>query len=92
MDLLQEELQLWRGLIMHDAWKKLEATLKEQQSSRIQRVMLNPLQTQDEALEQEFVKGEYAALGLILELPYTMVDNLETELGKQKVEAQDVED
>jgi hypothetical protein len=91
MDLVQEELQLWRGLIKHEAWTKIEEMLKEQQAGRIQKVMLNPLETQDAALEQEFMKGEYAAFGLILELPYTLVDNLETELRKRKVEADDVE-
>lgn len=84
MDSIQEKLALWRGLLGHEAWQEMVKMMQEQKDSRIQQVMLMPLESQDRIFEQEFVKGEFAAFALMMTLPDTMVETLEIELKKQQ--------
>lgn len=84
---LSEERELWETLLAHDAWKKLHQLMSEQAASRINHVVLTPLQSMDEALATEFMKGEVAALRLIMEMP-----GLEIERLKQDIQLKEQED
>lgn len=71
---ITEALKDYKDLMEHRGWKRLVEIAKAQQHERSQRVILTPLESQDQALAQEFMKGEFAGIGVLLAIPQTEVD------------------
>jgi len=81
-----EEHALWRSLLEHPSWKKFEEIVMEQVRLRQATVCLTPLPTFGKSLEQEFMKGEAAGLGLALALVHTQYEITKLEKEKLAVE------
>jgi hypothetical protein len=80
------DLALWRGLLEHPGWKAYEKIIDEQMKLRQSTVCLTPLASFGKSLEQEFMKGEAAGLGLAIVVPKT-----QAEMAKMEVEILNVE-
>ena len=89
---LGSDLATWRNFLEHPGWKKFAAILETQRSTRADTVMHTKLTTLEQALDQEFTKGEAAALELMLALPTTIVENLEQEIEQLNEQIQENED
>lgn len=59
---LQEEASRLTSLISHPGWKYLQDVLAAQVETRDQQIRRTPLKSMDEALEQEYKKGEAAGI------------------------------
>ncbi len=66
-------LRDFKDLIKSKGWKRLSEVGQAQQEVRKHAVILTPLKELDNALEQEFMKGEYAGIGLLLAIPETEI-------------------
>lgn len=66
-------LQDFKELKETKGWKRFLEIAKAQQEVRKHAVILVPLEHLDEALSQEFMKGEYAGIGLLLAIPETEI-------------------
>jgi len=80
MSTLTEQKDEWEVLMKNPAWIKLEALLKEQAASRINQIVLTPLESADAVYNQEFLKGEVAAMQLAARLPELEVERLKAEI------------
>lgn len=67
----------FKDLIVTKGWKRLLEIGKAQRKFRMQNVCLNPLEKLDGALGQEFMKGEYAGMGILMAIPETEIDKFE---------------
>lgn len=67
------------ALLSSPGWDILKEIVREQVRYRTNLVMLTKV-TPESALEQEFTKGEVAALRMIIALPRVMVDNFNSDL------------
>ena len=65
-----------RSLLSNPYWKELEVIINGQLEARVQKVLLTPLRSDDETLEMEFCKGEYAAFKLILQYPQMELEGI----------------
>lgn len=71
-------------------WKRLVEIAKAQQEVRKNAVILTPMGKLDNALEQEFMKGEYAGIGMLLLIPEIEISKYE-ELIKANEEEKETE-
>jgi len=76
----------WRGLMDTPAWKNYRAIIEEQVRLRHATICLTPLSSFGKSLEQEFMKGEAAGLGLALALPETQYEMASLDLERLTVE------
>lgn len=58
----------------------LSGMLKEQIATRTAQIMLNSLESADAAYEEQFKKGEAAGMGLVLQLPEQIIEQLEADI------------
>ena len=69
-----------RTLLASPGWGLLAEVIDQQVATRTDSIILKPLQGTDEALGQEFSKGEIAGLRLLRHLPDALVKMYEEEL------------
>lgn len=79
---LSELKEDWESLLVHPAWKLLEHHLQEQAAGRVNSLVLTPLSSSDAIYEQEFTKGEIAALRLIAATPVLEIEALVADIKK----------
>jgi hypothetical protein len=79
----------FRGLTQHLGWENLKGILEAQISARIGRVLFQVLADQNSVFAQEYMKGEIAALKLVLELPGQQISEAEAVLSKLGLEDDD---
>jgi hypothetical protein len=79
---LAEQKEDWESLLVHPAWKVLERHILDQTAGRINGLVLSPLQSADAVYEQEFTKGEIAALRLIAATPGLEIEQLTADIKK----------
>ena len=80
------EVAVWRGLIESPAWKTYKDVIEQQVRLRHATICLTPLESFGKSLEQEFMKGEAAGLGLALALPETQYEMAKLDVAKLTVE------
>lgn len=79
----------FKAMLKTKGWKRLLEIGKGQQEVRKHSVILTPLKLIDDALSQEFMKGEYAGIGLLLAIPETEISKFEELIKLNKVEEDD---
>lgn len=79
---LQEELSDWKSLLEQRAVKRWLELAREQMENRKQAVFLNPLESLDNSLRQEFQKGEISGIYLFSRIPEIQVAALESDIEK----------
>jgi hypothetical protein len=88
---LQEQLSNLNALLEHRGYRELMRIAEEQDVARVNTLVLTPLKTMDEALEQEYAKGEIGGIRLFKAMIPTMVEQLqadiETELNRSEEHA-----
>lgn len=77
---LQEALRELSSLVKSPGWDRLLSFAEEQTRVRMDSLVHQPLLKWDDALEQEYRKGEIAGMQLMLELPAILLGNLEAEM------------
>lgn len=77
---LSEQKEIWQNLQRTEGWKLLVANAIEQAKGRENTILLTPLKCADDAFEQEFMKGEVAALRLVIQLPELAIQQLEADI------------
>lgn len=77
---LASEYALWRALTEHPAWPKWKAVADSAVSTRANAVMGTRLATMEQALGQEYLKGEANGIALIMSLPQSEMERLEHEM------------
>ena len=75
----------WRGLLDHPGWKRYKDIIEQQVRLRHATICLTPLESFGKSLEQEFMKGEAAGLGLALALPETQHEMARLDLERLTV-------
>lgn len=73
-----------KGLLASDGWKVYCDVIEKQQVVRFDGIILNPLASMDQVLEQEYKKGEIAGLRMCLQLPQTLLSVAEEALRQQR--------
>jgi hypothetical protein len=81
-----EKVKEWERFLGEPCWGEMLETIETQIQVRVAQVMQTPLEDSSKAVAQEFVKGEYAALLLIRELPKLIVEELRTQLNIERNE------
>ncbi len=79
---LQEELAQMRGLVKLPAWAKLMQYANEQLTGRIDAIILNPVESADATLSQEYLKGEVSGIRLFTKMPEILIAELEDAVAK----------
>ncbi len=74
----QENKDLLTSLVNHAGWKYLERVAKAQIEIRKNKIFLEPLSSLNDAVGQEFLKGEATGMNTLLKLPYVLIDEAET--------------
>ena len=77
---VREEIEGWRGLMMHPKWKELQRIGEEQRALRLAGIIGGL----DSVREEDKQRGEYLGIGLILSVPENAVEALEVELDNLK--------
>lgn len=78
------QLKLMQELAEHPAWKLMQKAAKEQIEVRTDHVVLNPT---DNALGQEYMKGEVAGIRIFFELPEKLVEQSQAIVDQYNKEA-----
>lgn len=78
-----------RDLLKSQGWAQVCRVAEDQLKVRRDSFELTPLKGMDEVLEQEFKKGEVAAIRLFIGLPQTVVDDIEEQLKQHEGEEED---
>jgi hypothetical protein len=73
-------LNEFQALRKSPGWAQLLEILNEQFKVREQAVFLTPCNSIDQTLEQEYKKGEGAALLLVMKMPDVIIANMEEEV------------
>lgn len=73
---LQDEASLWRALTDSQGWRQLKEVMEAQRNTRIGMVGGQPIRSMADVFPQEFMKGEAAGIGLVLQLPYVQMEVL----------------
>lgn len=76
----QEELSRLNSLLKHPGFIDLLKIAEEQVNARTQSIFLTPLKRMDEALEQEFKKGEISGIKLFSNIVQIQITNLNEEI------------
>lgn len=79
---LQEQKELWGGLLSHPAWKQLCEWAEEQKAHRIARI----LSGDDSQREEDRNRGEVFGIGLFVEYPRTILEAIQVELDSHSKE------
>ena len=77
---LGSELSLLRELLEHPAWARIATIIDGQVNERTRLVMNTQLQSLEQALGQEFMKGEVSGIKLIKSLPELEIERLQLEI------------
>lgn len=85
-----EELSTWASLMKHPGWHKLLEFAFAQQDNRVKHTMLNPCLALDDALPQEFMKGEFSGIGLVLKFPEVEKERLQAEAERIERELEEL--
>lgn len=72
-----EQKSALRGLLGHPGWDIMKTVFAQWIADRTDRVVLLPVGTIQDGYQQEFMKGEVAAMRLLLEYPKIMLDEAE---------------
>lgn len=83
-DVAREAKDALQSLVDSPGWKKYISIVEEQVAVRTNKIILQPLLTHDAVLEQEFSKGEVAALRTVASLPETVLKELTDWLIRQR--------
>ena len=78
-----------KAMVASSGWKYYSTMMEEQKVMRQNRILLTPLETHDQVLAQEYMKGEYAALALAERLIPEIVESFEARLASQTGEEDD---
>ncbi len=73
---LQEEQSRLRSLLGHSGFTYLKEVLESQAASRTDHIILNPLESMDDVLEQEYKKGEAAGILLACRFAEVRLEDL----------------
>lgn len=76
------EVAAWRRLMEYPQFGMLSEAMEEQIKQRSGVVLLQPLESMDKALAQEFMKGEVAGLTLAKGLAQTLMEAAEIDLQR----------
>lgn len=87
---LQEELSSLNSLKKHPGYQYLISVAEGQIASRMQGLILTPLKTMDEVLEQEYKKGEVGGVMLFKEIVDIQIKALEDEIQSKLEELENV--
>lgn len=79
---LQEQRSSLKNLIEHPGYKWLMKLAESQRLARTGEILLNPLKTMDEVLEQEYKKGEVHGIMLFETIAESHVLSLEEEINR----------
>lgn len=79
----------FRGLTQHPGWEKLKEIIEGQIGARTGAILFKVLADQNSVFAQEYMKGEVAALRLVLELPGQQMAEAEAVLSKLGLEEED---
>lgn len=69
-----------KGLVDSEGWKIYRSIVERQQTVRFDAIVLNPLQGMDQALEQEYRKGEIQGMRLAVTLPESLSEAINQQL------------
>ena len=83
----REILHGFRNLVKSQAWGHLEKLGIEQCALRLNRVGVNPLKSFDDALMENYEKGERSGIALFLHIPATIIEQFEEELKELEDES-----
>ena len=86
---LQEELSKLKSLQEHRGYLYFMEIAKAQRVIRTSTVLLNPLKTMDEVLEQEYKKGEIAGITLFENLVEIRMTDIQQQLDEIAEEMKD---
>jgi hypothetical protein len=67
-----------KKLVASEGWQILLDIAKEQMHNRREKIVLQPLSSMDEALPQEFMKGEVAGIQVLLSMPEVQIESSES--------------
>lgn len=73
-----------KGLLASEGWKVYCDVIEKQQVVRFDGIILSPLASMDQVLEQEYKKGEVAGLRMCLRLPQALLEAAEENLRQQR--------
>ena len=74
-------------LVKHPGWVLISRILEEQAQYRLNKMVATPLNTLDEALGQEYVKGEAEQLLTLRGLPDVLIEELQITVRKMREDA-----
>jgi hypothetical protein len=77
---LSETLRALQDLVASSAWKKYSDLIDAQVKGRVDQLVLKPLRSIDETLEQEYAKGEIAGMRFSLNIVTDLIDTGTAEL------------
>jgi len=86
---VKNRLDALRSLVSSQGWGLLREVIRQQEETRSDKILFQPLESHDAVLGQEFTKGEAAAFRLVAQLPEAMISMYEQEV---KHAGQDDED
>jgi hypothetical protein len=86
---MSSELALWKSLLAHPAWKTLDKIAEGQINERARTLLHSPLQKMDDALAQEFTKGEASGIELFKSIPQVEYERIESDLQNLEKEQED---
>lgn len=76
----QKQKKAITALLSSEGWHTLLETIKGQERSRHDEFLLKPLEDGNAVYRQEFLKGEIAALRMVMALPELIVEAAQTVL------------
>jgi hypothetical protein len=76
---------MWRSLLEHPGWQRLEKWLQDEKTLRAFAVLNNPIHQMGQVFSQEFLKGEGSGLSLVQGFPATQVEALTSEIQKLQI-------
>lgn len=82
LDKLRQTRRTLKELLEHPGWQAFVAQVGEKQDALIRGLVMKPLAHLDEALEQEYRKGQYAAFDTCVNEPQAWLDNLDLEIER----------
>lgn len=88
----REAIAALKDLQKHPGWDIIRQNLQGQINARVDKIILEPRSSRNSEWEQEYSKGEAAAMRYILALPENFIETLESTLVAQESQDDDEAD
>lgn len=86
LSVLASRLDTWKKLVEHPGWKMLKELAEHERNIRQQAVCLTPINEMSQAFAQEFYKGEFSGIALVLTKPEAQIELLTVERASLMVQ------